>query len=113
MEEKLNNQLKILLESINKIIEYNNTNNSTFEDFIKHEMVFDAIIMQLLHLWESTKNMKDSFPNLDFLPFEEMIWMRNFIAHNYLWISEKVIYNTVINDIPELKIRIETYFDKK
>jgi uncharacterized protein with HEPN domain len=73
-------------------------------------MVFDAIIMQLLHLWESTKKMSDNFPNLDFLPVEEMIWMRNFIAHNYLWISEKVIYNTVINDIPELKIRIETYF---
>jgi len=72
-------------------------------------MVFDAIIMQLLHLWETTKNMSDNFPNIDFLPVKEMIWMRNFIAHNYLWISEKMIYNTIIHDIPEIKKRIEKY----
>jgi uncharacterized protein with HEPN domain len=48
--KELNNQLQILLDSINKIIEYNNKNNSSFEEFLEHEMVFDAIIMQLLHL---------------------------------------------------------------
>jgi uncharacterized protein with HEPN domain len=50
MEIKLKNQLKVLLDSINKIIEYNSKNNFSFEDFREHEMVFDAIIMQLLHL---------------------------------------------------------------
>jgi uncharacterized protein with HEPN domain len=74
-------------------------------------MVFDAIIMQLLHLWETTKKMSDNFSNLDFLPIEEMIWMRNFIAHNYLWISEKMIYNTILHDIPEIKDRIEKYLN--
>ena len=37
--KSLDSQLHILLDSINKIIEYNNKNNSSFEDFLEHEMV--------------------------------------------------------------------------
>ncbi|MDQ7022940.1 MAG: hypothetical protein Q9M97_05420 [Candidatus Gracilibacteria bacterium] len=66
MKIKLQNQLRVLLDSINKIIEYNNKNNFSFEEFKEHEMVFDAIIMQLLHLGETTKNMSDNFPGYRF-----------------------------------------------
>ncbi len=96
----LNTSLKILLDSINDILDY--TDWYDLEDFIEDKKTFDACLMQFQHLWESTRKILEIFPSIDFLP-REIIWLRNFIAHEYLWISEKVIFNTIKNDLPKLK----------
>jgi len=107
----LESQLKVILESINKIIHY--TDWYSFEDFLKDEKTFDACLMQLQHLWETTNKLVNNFWEVDFLPTTEMIWLRNFIAHEYLWISEKLIFETIQFDLPWLKVKIDKYLIKE
>ncbi len=96
--------LKTLLDSINSILDYTDWYN--LEDFTEDKKTFDACLMQFQHLWESTRKILENFSWVDFLP-KEIVWLRNYIAHEYLWISEKVIFNTIKNDLPNLKKIIE------
>jgi len=77
-------------------------------DFIEDYKTFDAVLAQLTHLWETTKVYRDNFWDIEWLPMNEMVWMRNFIAHNYLWISPKIIYNVVIIEVPKIKNILES-----
>jgi len=96
--------LRVILDSVNRVIEY--TQWLDFESFIEDYKTFDATLMQLQHLWETTKNMVDVFWNIKDLPTSEMISMRNFIAHDYLWVSKKIIYDVVVNELPKIKEKI-------
>lgn len=94
-----------LIISCDRILEYSLWYG--YNDFINDYKTFDAIIAQLMHLWEITKIYRDNFWEIEWLPMSEVIWMRNFIAHNYLWISKKIIYNVVVSEIPKIKNILE------
>lgn len=93
--------LKIILDSIITIEDY--TNWYDFEKFISDRKTFDATLMQLQHIWETTRKIVQNFWDIEKLPTSQMIWLRNFIAHEYLWISESIIWETVVWDLPKLK----------
>lgn len=96
--------LNIILDSIITIENY--TKWYDFEKFISDRKTFDATLMQLQHIWETTRKIVQNFWDISELPTSQMIWLRNFIAHEYLWISESIIWETVISDLPELKSKI-------
>lgn len=96
--------LNVILDSINQIELYIKWYN--FTKFIEDRKTFDAVLMQLQHIWETTRKVVDNFWEIKALLTKEMVWLRNFIAHDYLWISEKIIWETVISDLPEIKIKL-------
>ncbi len=102
--------LNVIVDSINQIEKYIYWYD--FEMFIDDRKTFDAVLMQLQHIWETTKKVTINFWDIEWLPINEMIWLRNFIAHNYLWISESIIWETVINDIPEIKTKLLIEIEK-
>ncbi len=103
-------QLYVLLDSVNKILKYSNWYN--LEDFINDEKTFDACLMQFQHMWESSKKLVDNFWEIEGLPIKKMVWLRNFIAHEYLGICERIIYDTIREDIPEIKRLLEQKIEK-
>lgn len=96
--------LNLILDSINQIEFYIKWYD--FEKFIDDRKTFDAVLMQLQHIWETTKKVIYNFWDIKWLPVNEMVWLRNFIAHDYLWISEKIIWETIISDLPDIKNKL-------
>ncbi len=99
----------VILDAIEQIEQY--TKGYSKEDFFNDKKTMDATLIQLQHIWETTRKIVDNFGDIDFLPTSEMIGLRNFIAHDYLWINSNVIWETVIYDIPEIKEKIEKNMD--
>ena len=93
--------IEIMLEAISNIEQY--CLNLWYLDFLQDKKTIDACITQLWHLWETARKLKEEFWDDKEIPFNEMISLRNIIAHNYLWISYKMIYEIIDKDLPKLK----------
>lgn len=101
--EKIKNELNIVLDYIEKLEQY--TFWIEFEDFLDNSEKYDACCMVLQQIWEVTWKLDES--DFSDLPIKEMRWMRNRITHNYLWIDDSIIWDTIKENIPELKIKIK------
>lgn len=96
---------KIYIDRILKIMEdlefY--ISNDKFEDFVKDQMKIDASIMKLQVLWETMKKIW----NYSNIPYKDIIWLRDWISHDYFWLDLEIIWETLKFDIPELKKKIK------
>lgn len=73
------------------------------ESFYKNEMKIDACLMKLQVLWETIKKIWN-YPEI---PYKQIIWFRDYISHDYFWLDDDIIWETLKSDIPELKKIIE------
>ncbi len=96
---------EIILETINTIKQY--TLGMDFEVFSWDGKTIDACLMQFQHLWETTNKLKTNFPKEDSLPYAEIIWFRNFIAHEYLGIDIGIVWDTIVHNLPLLEEKIQ------
>ncbi|MBS6554492.1 MAG: DUF86 domain-containing protein [Clostridium sp.] len=80
-------------------------------DFIKFETDFiakNAISMCILQIGELDGKLSDDFKaQYHKMPWRDIKSMRNIAAHNYGELDTEVLWETVTNDIPELKIYCE------
>lgn len=47
--------------------------------------------------------MKTYFPEDESLPYRQMVWFRNFIAHDYIGIDLIDVWETIVTDLPKFK----------
>lgn len=95
-----------IIKAINKIENY--TKNMNFLDFSNDEKTFDACCMQLQHIWEcwiKLSNLVDI--NYKNIPFWDMRWFRNKISHDYAWLDDEIVWNTIKISLPDLKNILE------
>lgn len=111
--------LRKLLESCDYIIEWNqninisqdyHSSSSTMKTMAASCMLIEAIGEGFKSIEKRDpefleKNMKD-------IPWENYIGIRNIIAHGYLHINERIIFETVKQDIPQLKECLEKIMKK-
>jgi uncharacterized protein with HEPN domain len=103
----LSNVLPVLtiLESIEKITFYMRDIESA-DDFFQrdHQIYFHASTYLLLVIGEEAKiiepNLRDVAPQI---PWKQVIGMRNFLAHEYRGIDYEFVYETIVQDLSELK----------
>ena len=80
-------------------------------DFIKFETDFiakNAISMCILQIGELVGKLSDEFKaQYHKMPWRDIKSMRNIAAHNYGELDAEVLWETVSNDISELKIYCE------
>ena len=70
------------------------------EDFV----VKNAVSMRILQIGELDSKLSDEFKNkYNALPWKDIKAMRNIAAHNYGEIDLEVLWETFINDVPDLK----------
>ncbi len=102
--------LKHILECINLIEEY--SKNLTQEDFKNNTKLQDAIIRRLEIIGEAARNLPDEFrSNYSDILWKQIIAARNILAHFYFGIDLNTIWNIVKNDLPQLKVQIESMLD--
>lgn len=112
--------LRKLLESCDYIIEWNQNINSSQDYHISSstKQTMAASCMLIEAIGEGFKSIDKRDPqfldkNFDDIPWVDFIGIRNIIAHGYLHINERIIFETVKQDIPHLKEAIEKILEPK
>ena len=76
--------------------------------FFKNELVFDAVLMNLVNIGESIARLSDEFiTEHNEVPWQKIKNLRNIIAHDYLGIDAEEIWQIIKNRLPEFKDAVE------
>jgi len=98
--------LRDILNSIKKIEKY--VYKLSYKEFSKNLMIIDAVVRNFEIIGEATKNLskeiKFSHPEV---PWKEIAGMRNKVIHEYFGVNLKIVWKTINERLPELKIKIE------
>lgn len=91
-----------ILEAIEKIQGY--IKKISYEQFSKNSMISDAVIRNLEVIGEAVKSLpseiKNKHPNIE---WRKISGLRDILIHEYFGINLKIVWDIVINKIPELK----------
>lgn len=80
----------------------------SFSDFARRDIVFDAIIMQIIVIGEAVNSLSDDFKEINQnLPWRQAVGLRNKTAHGYIDIEPKIVWKIMKEDLPELKKQVE------
>ncbi|MBU1020258.1 MAG: DUF86 domain-containing protein [Firmicutes bacterium] len=76
----------------------------TFEEFNHNQLVVDAVVFNLSQIGEISKYRISSHTKEtnNHIPWNEMYGFRNRIIHDYDQINMNVVYDTIIEDLPQL-----------
>lgn len=90
-----------ILADLEFMIEH--TNGKTMDEIEKDELLLDSIMFRLIQISENSDKLTLEFKaRYKELPWRSIKGMRNRIVHDYGFIDMTIIYDTVINSIPEL-----------
>ena len=107
-EEKLLTDILSSVISINDYIQ----SNRTFDYFYQHKVIRRAVERELEIIGEAVRNLQKINSRLTLQHTNQIIAVRNRIAHAYDGIDYITIWSIVINHLPNLKIEIESLFNK-
>lgn len=86
--------------------------NVTKDDFLKNEMLQDAIVRNIEIIGEASKSLsselKEENPNI---PWRDIMRMRDKIVHHYFRLILDVVWQTATEDIPVMKTEIKKILD--
>ena len=106
--------LEHILEALKRIFPYVDDIDEVV--FLTNELVQDAILRNLEIKGEAANKLvryHDEFiKQYSDVPWEDMYWMRNRISHGYFSIDFEIIWKTIEQDLPELKIQIQGIYQK-
>ncbi len=109
MKGKVGDKQRLLhiLDAISEIENY--IANVDFEIFHQNSMMRFATIKQIEIIGEAanyiSSETKDKFKDIEWL---QIIGMRHILIHEYFGVDDTLIWQVVINDIPNLKIKIDS-----
>ena len=106
--KKINNDLKSILKSItyiNDIMSY--IEGYSYESYNNDPKTIDASLMKLTQIGEMVGRITKKFQDIhNDINWREIKGLRNVVVHNYESVNEMIIWETITNNLPELK---ETY----
>ena len=106
MKRDYRDYINDILEECNYLIK--RSKNLTFSEFEENEDLRRAFIRSLEIIGESTKKLpvelKKKYNNI---PWKEISGMGDKLIHDYFGVDYEIIWNTIIKEIPLLKIEIE------
>ena len=98
-----------ILECIVKIETYTNSGK---EEFMRSDLIQDAVMRNLEIIGEATKRISQEIKKLhQDIPWRQMAGLRDVLIHDYMGISLKIVWNVVQNELPQLKIKIIELLD--
>ena len=98
--------LEDMVLSMDKIATY--LQGLDFEQFLKSDMVIDAVIRNFEIIGEASNNIpiqiQEKYPDV---PWSKMYRLRNIVTHHYHGIDYEMIWEITHNNLPENKIDIQ------
>ena len=102
--------VNMMLDSIH-VIQSRTSQIKSANDFLltpDNTFLLDGICMKLIFMGESVKTIDrlsagKLFPLFPFIPWKEIMKLRDIIAHHYFKIDVDVIYSTIKEDLPLLQ----------
>jgi len=104
--------LEHILEECNFLIE--KSKNLNYEKFIKDPVIMKAFVRSLEIIGEAIKKIPGNFKKkYKSIPWKEIAGMRDKLIHEYFGVNYKIVWETVIKEIPKLKKNIEEILTKE
>jgi uncharacterized protein with HEPN domain len=77
--------------------------NTSPDKFNKNEVLQDSMMFRLIQISENAKRLSEQYKSgyCD-VPWNDIYGLRNRIVHEYGHVDLKIIYETLVNDIPEV-----------
>lgn len=104
--EEVKKRFERILRECNFLIEH--SKEVMFEDFIKSPLLIRAFTKCLELIGEEVKkipkDIKNEYTNI---PWKDIAGMRDLLVHNFYNVKFEIVWNTIKNDVPELKKQIE------
>ncbi|AGK60039.1 hypothetical protein Asulf_00003 [Archaeoglobus sulfaticallidus PM70-1] len=92
-----------MLEAIEKIERYTSSIED-LEDFMREDMVVDAVLRNLEIIGEAAKNIpEDLRSKYGEIPWKRVVGLRNVVIHGYFAVDLEVVWVIVKRQLPELK----------
>lgn len=100
--DRIPDYLRHIMEAAEKIEKY--TAGLSLADFLDNDMCRDAVVRQIEIIGEASSRIRDARGGQKLAgPWGEAIKMRNRVIHVYDGVNAEIVWETVQNDIPELK----------
>ncbi len=94
--------IKHIVDAINNIESF--VLNKSFDDFNKDLLLSSAVIRMFEIIGEASYNISENTKeNHAYIPWRIMKDMRSFLIHQYFGVDNKTLWDTIKNDLPELK----------
>jgi len=95
-----------MLIACGRILKY--TENLSYDDFCKNEMVLDAVVRNIEVLGEAAKNVSENVKNrYGDVEWREIARTRDKIIHFYFGVDVSIVWDIATKDIPVLKSKLE------
>lgn len=103
--------LRHILKAAKRI---NNCLNKSKKGLLDDADTTDILVRQLSIIGEASNNLSGEFKRKykKEIPFRDIVSMRNFIVHEYFNVDKKRVWDTSLNNIPELKKKISQILGK-
>lgn len=102
-----------MIELCDDIFYLKNRFGESYEDLIGDKAYQLAVSMVFVDLGESVNKLSDEYlDEHNNVPWKEIVGMRNIFAHNYMGINFTDVWDTMENDVPELKTALEELLDE-
>jgi uncharacterized protein with HEPN domain len=100
--------LRHILDAIANIQDY--TAGATLSSFLADRKTCDAVIRNLEVIGEACNNIAKHHPDFATqnaaIPWGFAYEMRNALAHGYFTVDHAIVWQTIQNDLPQLKVQI-------
>ena len=94
-----------ILEAIARIERY--IDGLTFEQFQADQKTIDAVIRNLEVIGEAARHLGAHRDLPNGIPWADVAAMRNVLVHAYFGVDLKIIWHTILEDLPELRLQIQ------
>jgi uncharacterized protein with HEPN domain len=99
--------LRHIVDAVEQIRAY--TDNVTETQFYQNRLIQDGVLRQLEIIGEACRNLPVEFhEQYPQIPWQEIIGLRNRLAHAYFSISIEVVWEVVVNELDILEKDIHT-----
>ena len=72
-------------------------------EFEQNEILLDSMLFRLIQVSENTRKLSDVYKSSwTDIPWRDISGLRNRVVHDYGSVDLKIVYSTLVDDVPEL-----------